>query len=745
MRVKNKTDRIIKVLISLGIAGLVILLTQDIIFSVSPLQDLEQNHIDERFYHRGPINIKDTADVIIVEITQETYDGIPSPYNSWPWPRSLFARVIKNLNDAGVKVIGIDVLMSNPDKFSLDNDSLLARTIRKYKNVVVAGKIETVQNTFGQQKLNEGINVEIIQQGYEIKKQDENYSNIFANADSSVGIVSVRSDNDGVYRRYLPFLFSSTNDRFVPSFGFAILNKYFNLHNQQLAQPTKKYFELHDRKIPKYDNISMLINYYGPDRTFPHYNFLQVLDDSEFVTADEIAYETSLDTWESTDKSVFKDKIVLIGSTIPEDKDAFPISFAKSEKKGDNLLYGVELHANAIQNILSKDFLKKETKFQEIVLIIIFTIFSFFISSYLKQIKTKFWILLEMGNFILIALSYFGLRQFSFYLFEHFNFIFILMSPLTAILFGYIGSTVYHLIAERKQKTMIKGMFSQYISANFVDELVSDPDKLKLGGEKKELTVFFSDIVGFSTFSETVSPEGLVNFLNQYLTEMTKIVFENQGTLDKYLGDAVMAFWGAPVPLNNHAYLACKSALLMRKRLIEMQREWEISGKTSIDARMGINTGEMVIGNVGGEQRFDYTVIGDNVNLASRLEGANKEYGTHIMISENTFESVKNEFFCRELDFIIVKGKTKPIKVYELIGFQDEIFPDNVKKGIEIFDRAIFKYREKDFIGAIEFFNKTLEYLPGDSPSKVYLSRCNFYISSPPEPDWDGVFIMKTK
>jgi adenylate cyclase len=745
MKNKKWTNWIIKLGISFAIAGLVIILTQGIFFTITPLEELEQSHIDERFLNRGSVNIKDTADVVIVEITQDTYNGIPPPNNSWPWPRFIFAKAIENLTQAGAKVIGIDIIMSTPDKFSANNDSILFNTIRKNKNIIMGGKVETTQMTFSTQQLNEGINVDIVQQHVEIKKSDENYNCLFFKADSSVGMVNVVPDNDGVIRRYFPVWYSASNDNFLPSFGFAILNKYFKKPSDNLVSLTADYFLLNFIKIPRFDVNSMLINYYGPDRTFPHYNLLQIIDDEEFTTQEELEYETSLDAWTLTDKSLFKDKIVLIGTTIPEDKDAFPISFAKGKQKGDNLMYGVEIHANAIQNILSKDFLNRETKFQEILIVIIFSIISFFISSSLKEIKTKYWILLELGNFILIALSYFGLRMISFYLFNYFNFLFVFVSPLVAVVFGYIGSTVFHLISERKQKTMIKGMFSQYVSGNFVDELVANPEKLRLGGEQKELSVFFSDIAGFSTFSEKKTPEELVLFLNEYLSEMTRIVFDNQGTLDKYLGDAVMAFWGAPVPLKNHAYYACKAALEMRKRLLELQVQWRTEGQTVIDARMGINTGEMVVGNVGGSQKFDYTVIGDNVNLASRLEGANKEYGSNIMISENTFEQVKDEFITRELDFIIVKGKTKPIKVYELIGFKNEVLPDKILSSLQFYEKALEAYKGRDFYSAIEFLNESLKNNSEDNPSKVYLRRCNIYLNDPPDADWDGVFIMKTK
>ena len=494
----------------------------------------------------------------------------------------------------------------------------------------------------------------------------------------------------------------------------------------------------------------MLLNYYGPDNTFLHFNFLEVLDDKEFKTKDEEDYEEDINTWDDPDigllqSGIFKDKIVLIGSTEPEDQDIKPISFSKGEKKGDNLMYGVEIHATAIQNIINRDFLIKESVWQEIILIFIATFLSFYFSSFLKGIKIKRGGLLELANIILLAGAVFGLRELSFYLFTHFSFVFSVISPALAFVLGYVGNTAYHFITERKQKAQIKGMFSQYVNSTVVDDLIADPDKMRLGGERKVLSIFFSDIAGFSTFSETKKPEELVSFLNEYLSEMTRIVFENKGTLDKYIGDAVMAFWGAPLPIEDHAYQTCKSALLMQKRLAELRAKWREEGQTEISVRIGINTGEVVVGNMGGSERFDYTVMGDSVNLASRLEGANKEYGTNAMVSETTYEIIKNDFIMRELDALVVKGKTKPVIVYELIAFKDEQLEQSTLDCLTVFNEGLALYKAFQFNEAATKFAEAKNIKSNDHPSFVYLKRCMHFIEFPPPKDWDGVFRMTTK
>jgi len=255
--------------------------------------------------------------------------------------------------------------------------------------------------------------------------------------------------------------------------------------------------------------------------------------------------------------------------------------------------------------------------------------------------------------------------------------------------------------------------------------------------------VLFSDIAGFTTFSEKLPPEELVLVLNEYLSAMTEIVFKNDGTLDKYEGDAVMAFWGAPVELDNNALHACNAALEMQEKLVEIREKWRAEGKPNVQVRIGLNTGEMVVGNMGGIGKFDYTVIGDSVNLGSRLEGANKQYGTYIMASERTQELVKDYFVFRELDLLVVKGKTMPIKVFELLGRKDDSVPAIKISAVEQYLGGLELYRRKQFAEAIKKFNEALVIDPTDSPSSLYIERSQVYLDTPPPDDWNGVFILK--
>ena len=736
---KNKSGFVTKLATAAVVALLTILLTGDFFISIKPIKELELKQIDEKFTKRGAVPFKDsTSNVIILEITRNTFKGMPEKYKKWPYPREFFARVINNLNNAGVKAIGVDLLMESSSIFSHEDDSTLINAILAKHNVVVAGK------TFDENR-NTGGNVQV-----EVENLKEDYGSFLFPVDSSIGIVQVIADNDGVHRRYYPFAYSQTSKKSVPTFSFAVLNKWFGLSPLTISEISGDYFKLGKNLIPKYDNVSMLVNLYGSSRTFKHVDFIDVLDDSVFNTAEELEYGTSLNIWDDPASGLlysgmFKDKIVLIGSTLEEDRDVIPVALSTDEKGGSNTIYGVEFHANVIQNIIDGNYINKFPYWAEILLIIAFVMISFFLTSYLRDLKLRMSWIVEIGSVVLVFLLVFGIRELSNFLFIDQKLLLSYVGIDLGIILGYFSSTAYYFILERRQKTQIKGMFSQYVDKSMVDELIANPDKLRLGGEKKFVTVFFSDIAGFSTFSENKEPEELVAFLNQYLSAMTESVIANRGTLDKYIGDAVMAFWGAPIPIENHAQLACKTALTQQEIIKRMQKKWKEEGQPIIDVRIGINTGDMVVGNVGGTQRFDYTVMGDNVNLASRLEGANKAYGTHIMISESTFELVHKEFMTRELDRLVVKGKTLPVKVYELVAEAGAEIDEETKQAMQHYCDAMSKYRNRDFEGALELFNKALETKPDDGPSKVYIERSKHYIESPPDENWDGVFKLTTK
>lgn len=307
-----------------------------------------------------------------------------------------------------------------------------------------------------------------------------------------------------------------------------------------------------------------------------------------------------------------------------------------------------------------------------------------------------------------------------------------------------LGSAFNEMADGLKEREFIKSTFERYVSKAVASEIIKNPDMVRLGGLKKELTVMFSDIGGFTALSEVLSPEDVVRHLNEYFEGMSSAILQFDGTINQFQGDAIIAFWGAPVPQENHAILACLAALRCREFLKTLEGKWIVEGFPGRTFRFGINTGEMVVGNIGSSSRFEYTVIGDEVNLASRLEGVNKIYGTQILISDKTYELAKEEIVARELDIIRVVGKTQPVRIYELVSQKEEL-DEKSRSVLEKFHLGINLYRERKWNVAKEYFEKILELDPYDNPSQEYLRRCKEYENSPPSADWEAVFEVRSK
>lgn len=288
----------------------------------------------------------------------------------------------------------------------------------------------------------------------------------------------------------------------------------------------------------------------------------------------------------------------------------------------------------------------------------------------------------------------------------------------------------------------MRGAFQQYVSPEVIRRVLDDPKLVE--PRKTDITVMFSDVRGFTTLSESLDARPLAALLNSYLTEMTQIVFTKQGTLDKYIGDAVMAFWGAPFEQANQADNAAYAALEMMARLASLRSEWTQRGQPLIDIGVGINTGVASVGNMGSELRYGYTALGDSVNLASRLEGLNKEYSTHIILSETTYIALRDAgFLVRELDLIRVKGKLLPVTIYELMGRRETA--GNLGELAEIFTKGREAYKLREWAKAKRWFESVLSRWPDDGPARVFLGRCEEYLVDEPPADWEGIYVMKHK
>jgi adenylate cyclase len=456
---------------------------------------------------------------------------------------------------------------------------------------------------------------------------------------------------------------------------------------------------------------------------------------------------------------LFKDKIVLLG-TASHDSDKFRTpfhGFATLDAEGTGLvsfdwMFGVEIHANALQNMLDQEYVRPLGLVTKLTLLLALS---------LLVAGTAFWRGAALGGAMAI-LAAGGILVAAFWTWTGEAFIpggtlgafaqpylvIPVVTPALAVFLSYLGSVAYVSIVEGKDKRFIKSAFGMYVSPDVVNQIAVDPDALRLGGQKRKLSILFSDLAGFTDLSETLDPGDLISLLNEYLSDMTRLVLDEGGTLDKYIGDAIMAFWNAPADVPDHADRALRCAVVMQRRMRKLNEEWATRDPDhrTMKVRIGINTGEVVVGNVGGKEKFDYSAIGDAVNLAARLEPANKTYRTLTMASEFTVaEAEPGAFRLRKLDRIAVKGKVKPVTVYEVLEEAGVQVHWKREEAIAQFDAGLRTYLNRDWEGAAGFFAAALVADPDDGPSAVYLERARRHAEDPPPEDWDFVERRTTK
>jgi adenylate cyclase len=312
--------------------------------------------------------------------------------------------------------------------------------------------------------------------------------------------------------------------------------------------------------------------------------------------------------------------------------------------------------------------------------------------------------------------------------------------PLLALSVNYVALTVYYYVGEERQRKHVKETFRQYVAPLVVEEMLRQPGRLKLGGEEKVLTVLFSDLEGFTGYSERYTPGEMIGMLSEYFGKVTEQVFAHRGTLKEYVGDELMAFFGAPLEQTDHAARACGAALAMREVRHALGAEWTKTGRPVLRARTGINSGLMLVGNLGSRYRFAYGVLGDQVNLASRLEGLNRAYGTEILIGEDTAQLVEGAFLLREIDMVRVKGRKQAVRVYELLARVGTVLPPEQEKALAAYAAGIAAYRRQSWDEALDHFGQARRLWPEDGPSRTMAERSRMFRASPPPEGWDGVF-----
>jgi adenylate cyclase len=629
---KDWHNLFIGILLTAFTAGLMLL-------EFSPLETLEAKLFDYRMKLRGTLQPPDN--IVIAVIDEKSIERM----GRWPWDRDTVAALVDKMSDLGAEIIMFDIFFTEPE----NNDPILARAIDNAGNVILP-----VVFGFDKAKAAEE-NELLLTQAFKYvshKEMFDKYAPIRAEsvlmpvdeiskAAMALGHINMNADDDGTLRWETMVVIYKQH--LYPSIDLQVAAKYLGIPPEAVILKEHGIVLGKKRFVPTNLGGQNLINYYGGRNTFPYISLSDI-------------YEGNIR------RTQLEGKIVLIGATA---KGIFDLRVTPFSAE----LPGVEKHASVIASILENRMLTRATRLADLLILLASGLaFSLLISFFIKKFKI-------MGAFSIAAVVLCLLSAAAYGVFVRDGLWINVTYPSLNIMLIFTSITAYNYAVEEKFSRRIRGMFSSYVTERVVSELIKNPDMARLGGERREITVLFSDVRGFTTFSEKHAPEEVVARLNEYLGEMTAVVLKWEGTLDKFIGDAILAFWGAPMIQEDHAERAVKCSIDMIAKLQDLQKKWEAEGKAGLDSGIGINTGEVIVGNIGAEgKKMDYTVIGDHVNLGSRIESLTRKYNVHILITEFTLQKIAaavesgaiGHVSIKGLEKVVVKGKEKPVAVYEL-------------------------------------------------------------------------------
>lgn len=716
-----------------GILGLGMLALLLEAFGVLPR--LEQSMLDLRYAHFNR-DRRASHQVVVIDIDEQSMKLLGPHYGRWPWPRKVYKDLLEFFSIGEPAGIFFDLLFTEPSLNTAD-DQVLSESSAQTGLASHAMQLLQDRSTEGvglpelPSEVIHKYSLSWISSPPERGFSKQNYKDFSAPVDfylkngPLVHVVTVHQENDGVYRR-VPLVFQyGTN--WLPSLSLnAVLS---TLHGRKELDWRGSNLILGEKQIPLESDGQFRIHFYQVDRGPEVISFSAVMFAAAQLQKGELQDPSQL----KVNPLDFKDKVILIGGSAAglEDLKITPVSPA---------FPGVLLHASTISNILENDYLHSTSLVFQIGFTVLTLVFVYGFSLLTENNLLRFLFPL----FWLISTGCVGL-----YLFKFHSIWFELARPIGIGAMAWVDSLTYLFFIENREKKKMKESLSKYVPPALADEIIqSGEDPRAEVGRVQDLTVLFSDIRGFTALSEKLEPKILVELLNEYLSTMTDVIFEFRGTLDKFMGDAVMAFWGAPIADPNHAILAVRCALRMRSALNRLNHEWSRRELYPIEIGIGINSGPVIVGNIGSEKRLDYTVIGDNVNLASRLEGLTKQYKVGILISEKTKNLVKNSVVCRQVDFVRVKGKVQCVKIYEVLGEVEDLNVAEQLEFVERFEDALNDYQKGMFSIALEKFEKMLIHLSlqdrSDLLIQVYVERCQALVNNPPL-KWDGVYVATSK
>jgi adenylate cyclase len=644
-----------------------------------------------------------SPDIVIFLIDQYSLDVYERQQGlSWPWPRQLYSAVVDYLRTGRAKAVFFDLVFSESSRSGVEDDEDFARAMERSGAVFLPlslSRQESLEEVPAEALRPFALPFETVPQvNFPSAESVSLPVDVLLRAARGAGNVSFVPDGDGVFRR-LPLAVSYRN-LLIPSAPL-VLARYI-LGNESLAA------------VPLDREGRMIIRYYGPAGTYKTYSIAAIINSWAQLEEGGIP---------QIPPSEFEGKTVFIAGSAAGILDSRPTPLT-------GLSPGVEIHAAVLDNVIHRDFIRGQPRFALVASLLLFSLLTAVGASNFRKI----W---QLVVFLVLCLA---LPAAAAGLAFAMGYWAAFVVPEIAVLVGFIGAALMNYSVEGKQRRFIKSVFRHYLSPDVIERIIANPSLLELGGEKREITSFFSDVAGFTSISEGLSPEDLVALLNEYLSEMTDIILSEGGTLDKYEGDAIIAFWNAPLNQPDHRVRACRAALRCQERLAELGPHFEAKIGRPLAMRIGLNSGPAVVGNMGSRRRFDYTAMGDTVNLASRLEGAGKLYKVSILAGEDTCSGFKDAVVAREIDTIRVVGKKKPVAVFEIIGESGRTAESDMER-LGIFARAKEAYRRRAWAAAAALFAG----LKGDPVAELYLERCKEFGQSPPPVDWDGVFDLVRK
>ena len=741
------------------IKGVLLLIPVPILFIVldyfGGFQRFENMAMDWRFKIRGELD--SPVKLVYVNIDTPALEIM----GERPIPRQLYADAVEALFEfGGVRSVGIDIVFSSNSQSRLVNQRLVAQgnarmreIVQKYPGLALAVSY-TPRKTELSSDTESTINFPYIADGFTDPNKNEmpeRPNHEVVGFGGNFGLINVAEKfSGGAIPRYVP-VFAKTPLPTYYTMSLTLVRQYYGLGEDAIKIFSDR-VELHGEggevllNIPLLNQQLVEANWFSKFYSSKNYHISMA---DLLINLHLLRNGTDEDKMEVLEQlAELKDAIVLIGPTDPLFHDLAPTPFDSTPAPK------VGVHGNLINTFMSGLFIRHIPNWADIAFLLGLTGLVATFGTYSGQLS-----MLSKGASILVLVAYIYL---VFYYFIEYHLVLPLIQPVSSALMATFLGVIYKLFLEERQKGRIKNMFGTYVSPELVHRMVESGEEPQLGGHEEIITCFFSDIQSFSTFSEVLTPERLVELMNEYLNNLTNVLQEKGGALDKYIGDAIVAMFGAPVPLEEHALAACVVSQRMQAIQAEMRKKWKTDERNwpevvhRMRTRIGLNTGPAIVGNMGSETRFNYTMMGDTVNLAARCESGAKAYGVYTMVTEDTkveAEKFGNNCVFRFLDKIIVKGRSKPVSMYEIMGLRDEA-KDGEFDCLEVFDGAIAKHNAQDWDDAIALFEKSVELEPfhpkknpgvPTNPSLAMIERCRYYKENPPGDDWDGVFVMTSK